>query len=114
MLRQRYRDPDLDLSDVAGAVGSSPRQLQRVFREVADADFRGVLLELRMRRARRLLERGATVRATAPRVGYRGPSGLVAAYRRHWGVPPSVHQPAHRPYTGNLDEPDEPPPLDYL
>ena len=60
-----------------------------------------------MRRARRLLERGASVRATAPRVGYAGASGLVAAFKRAYGVPPSAVHPRAPAYLGTLLPPEE-------
>lgn len=97
-LRRRYVDPSLDLGDVARAIGTSPRQLQRVFREMAGADFRGELLGLRMREAERLLRRGMPVRRVASRVGYAGPSGLVAAFKREIGVPPSAMHPGPLDY----------------
>jgi AraC-like DNA-binding protein len=97
-MRRRYCDPTLDLCDVALAVGASSRQLQRVFREVAATDFRGELLALRMREAERLLRRGMPVRRVASRVGYAGPSGLVAAFKRATGVPPSALHPAPLDY----------------
>lgn len=106
-MRKRLTDPALDLGDVAAVVGCSPRQLQRVFAEVGRSDFRTELLELRMRRARRLLERGASVRATAPRVGYAGASGLVAAFKRAYGVPPSAVHPRAPAYLGTLLPPEE-------
>ena len=48
VIRRQYRDPDLVLADVAEAVGVSPRQLQRVFREEGGEDFRTSLLRVRM------------------------------------------------------------------
>jgi AraC-like DNA-binding protein len=91
-LRQRFADPSLDLADLATAVGTSPRQLQRVFSD-AETDFRGELLAVRMRAATRLLRSGVPVRRVAGRVGYAGASGLVAAYKRYTGVPPSAAHP---------------------
>lgn len=97
-IRLTYRDPALDLSDVASAVGASPRQVQRVLAELGQTDFRTTLLMVRMREAERLLRSGHSVRATANRVGYAGPSGLVAAFKRHFGVPPSALRPGPLDY----------------
>jgi AraC-like DNA-binding protein len=96
VIHARYRDPDLALEDVAGELDVSRRQLQRVFREQAGTDFPAYLLGYRMRRAARLLSRERNplpVRAVAPLVGYRGPSGLRQAFKRYYGRNPSEVQP---------------------
>lgn len=105
VVRARYRDPDLSLLDVADAVGTSPRQLQRVCREEGGEDFRTMLLRVRMREAVRLLTREPNqVPAVhvAPRVGYRGASGLRQAFRRLHGCPPSAVQLAPPEYLGDV------------
>jgi two-component system response regulator YesN len=92
VIRERYPEFDLGLTDIAENVGTSPRQLQRVFREQADTDFRSALLRVRMEQAHRLLSRkktGLTVRATAQEVGYRHASGLRQAFVRFYGKNPS-------------------------
>lgn len=93
LLRRRYRELDLDLAQVAEALGTSPRQLQRVFRDEGDDDFRSYLLKLRMEQAARMLKRGLAVRRIAPTVGYRKPSGLRQAFIRYYGVNPSTMHP---------------------
>lgn len=115
VIRERYAEFDLSLADLAGAVGTSPRQLQRVFREVADTEFRAALLRIRMEAAHRLLSRektGLTISATARAVGYRGPSGLRQAFVRFYGYPPSAAQPEPPQYVGTLDEPEITPPVE--
>jgi two-component system response regulator YesN len=105
VIRRRYRDPDLSLAEVAEAVGSSPRQLQRVFRELGGEDFRSYLLRVRMEQATRLLTRDPNplpVRATARRVGYRQASGLRQAFLRYYGYNPSTIQPAPPEYLGEV------------
>jgi AraC-like DNA-binding protein len=98
-MRVHLADPDLDLVDVAAAVECSPRSLQRAF-AASGSTYRGALRGLRMQAARRRLERGESVRSVAARVGYRGPSGLVAAFKREYGVPPSGVQPSTPEYLG--------------
>jgi AraC-like DNA-binding protein len=103
VIRERYRDPDLALADVAAAVGVSTRQLQRVFREVGGENFRSCLLRVRMERAAALLGREnepLPVHVVARHVGYRQASGLRQAFRRHFGVNPSTIQPAPPEYVG--------------
>lgn len=96
VISERYSEFDLGLADVADDVGCSPRQLQRVFRELADTDFRTGLLRVRMERAHRLLSRektGLTIRAAARAVGYRESSGLRQSFLRFYGYNPSEVQP---------------------
>lgn len=95
-IRDRYSELDLALSDIAADLETSTRQLQRVSAEVAGRTFRDVLLEVRMKEARRLLTRKRSplpVRVVALRVGYRKPSGLRQAFVRYWGCNPSDVQP---------------------
>ncbi len=102
-IRRAYRDPDLALADVAEEVDTSPRHLQRVFREEGGEDFRGYLLRVRMEQAAALLTREKNplpVRAVAPRVGYRQASGLRQAFVRFYGHNPSAVQRPGSPYLG--------------
>jgi AraC-like DNA-binding protein len=104
IIKKRYAEFDLSLADVAEAVGTSPRQLQRAFRQEADTEFRATLLGVRVEAARRLLGRSATVTAAARAVGYRSASGLTAAFRRIGSEPPSAFQPKTPEYLGDADE----------
>jgi two-component system response regulator YesN len=109
-IRKRYAEFDFTLDDVAEEVGTSRRQLQRVFAELEGEDFRSYLLRVRMERARTLLSRKRnplSIRATAPRVGYRKPSGLRQAFKRQFGINPSEVQPEAPAYLGTLVEPPE-------
>jgi AraC family transcriptional regulator, regulatory protein of adaptative response / methylphosphotriester-DNA alkyltransferase methyltransferase len=86
---RRYAEP-LSVSDVAHAIGTSPRQLQRVFEEIGGQSFRTHLAAVRMQRARDLLlDHGGTVRQIAATVGYSQPAQFAKAFRRHHGVSPS-------------------------
>ena len=110
VVRARYRDPELSLAAVAAAIGSSPRQLQRVFREAGGEDFRTHLLGVRMREAHRLLvERDVPAYKVAPRVGYSGASasGLRLAFKRYYGVTPSAVQRPGPEYLGTTEFPDD-------
>ncbi len=108
-IAERYGELDLGLDDIAGSVGVSRRQLQRLFREIEGEPFRDYLLRVRMDRARELLSRETnplTIRATALRVGYREPSGLRQAFRRRFGINPSEVQRHGPQYLGTLIEPE--------
>src|SRR3954454_5211220 len=87
-MERRFAEP-LTVDDVAKAVGTSRRQLQRVFEEVGGTTFRSYLAEVRMRHAADRLDGGRTVAAIARSVGYRQPAQFAKAFRRHHGVSPS-------------------------
>src|SRR3954454_5853222 len=94
-MERRFAEP-LTVDEVARAVGTSRRQLQRVFEEVAGTTFRTYLAEVRMRHAADRLEGGRTVAAIARTVAaiarsvaYRQPAQFAKAFRRHHGVSPS-------------------------
>jgi AraC family transcriptional regulator of adaptative response / methylphosphotriester-DNA alkyltransferase methyltransferase len=88
-IERNYADP-LTVASVARAIGTSNRQLQRVFEEIGGKSFRTHLAAVRMERARELLlSEHATVRAIAGRVGYTQPAQFAKAFRRHHGVSPS-------------------------
>ena len=115
VIRERYGEFDLTLTDIAEDVGTSTRQLQRVFAELAGEDFRGYLLRVRMERAHRLLSRkktGLSVRATASLVGYRKASGLRQAFLRFYGYNPSEIQPEPPEFLGDVYEPEVAPPVE--
>src|SRR3954462_9136217 len=88
-IERRYAEP-LTVAEVARAIGTSTRQLQRVFDEAGGRSFRAYLAAVRMDRAREmLLDHGGTVRNIAGKVGYSQPAQFAKAFRRHHGVSPS-------------------------
>src|SRR5437763_3559010 len=88
-IERRYAEP-LTVAEVARSIGTSTRQLQRVFEESGERSFRAQLAAVRMERARDLLlDHGGTVRSIAAAVGYSQPAQFAKAFRRHHGVAPS-------------------------
>lgn len=88
LLSERFDDPDLTLDEVARAVASSRRQVQRLFEEEQDT-FRAYLTRLRMDRAGEMLTTGPLpVREIARRVGYRQSAQFAKAFRRHTSMSP--------------------------
>jgi AraC-like DNA-binding protein len=87
-LDERFGESDLTLDDVARAVSSSRRQVQRLFEEDGDT-FRAYLTRLRMQRAADMLaDTAMPVRDIARRVGYRQSAQFAKAFRRFGGVTP--------------------------
>lgn len=91
VIAERFPDRDLSLPEVAAAVGTSPRQLQRIFREFADTGFQDALTTVRMERALVLLdaEEQPPARAVAGLVGYNDRGNFATAFRRYWGEWPA-------------------------
>ena len=80
----------LRVDDVARRVATSPRQLQRIFAEVAGLGFRSYLRRLRMARAADLLATtDLPVKEIGRRVGYGDASQFSKAFKRSYGVCPS-------------------------
>jgi AraC family transcriptional regulator, regulatory protein of adaptative response / methylphosphotriester-DNA alkyltransferase methyltransferase len=89
ILANEWAQP-LRVDDVARRVATSPRQLQRVFADVAGLGFRSYLRRLRMAKAADLLATTALpVKEIARRVGYGDPSQFSKAFKRIYGVSPS-------------------------
>ena len=90
VIEARHDDPGLALADVAHAIATSVRQLQRVFAEHAGGAFRDEVIAIRMQHAAALLqETDLPVAEVGRRVGYSQASHFAKAFRRHHGIPPS-------------------------
>jgi AraC-like DNA-binding protein len=81
----------LTLGAVAGALASSPRQLQRAYEQFGELSFHEDLLARRMTAAATLLieQPAIAVAEVARLVGYRQPSHFARAFRCRYGVPPA-------------------------
>lgn len=81
----------LTLPAVAGALASSPRQLQRAYEQFGQHSFHEDLLERRMAAgAALLIEQPALAVADVARlVGYRHASHFARAFRRRYGMAPA-------------------------
>jgi transcriptional regulator GlxA family with amidase domain len=89
---------DLHVDGVARTIGTSRRQLQRVFDQVGGVSFRRLLTEVRMRNARRmLLDTNEPVNLIARRVGYSQPAQFAKTFRRYFGDVPSTYRTSPRP-----------------
>lgn len=76
---------------MAVVAGTSVRRLQEGFRRWVGSSPTAYLTEIRLRRAHADLTAtpAATVSDVAARWGFSSASRFAAAYRRHYGVPPS-------------------------
>jgi two-component system response regulator YesN len=90
VIARHYRRP-LTLTVVAGALSSSPRQLQRAYAQFGESTFQEDLLARRMAVAAELLieQRTIPVRDVARLVGYRQAPHFAQAFRRRYGLSPA-------------------------
>ena len=81
------------LDELAERVNASSRQLRRAFSEVGGTTFSSYLREVRMSRAADLLrETDAPIQEIAAAVGYGEPSQFTKAFRRSFGITPTVYR----------------------
>jgi AraC-like DNA-binding protein len=88
----RHYRMELTLAMVAGAIASSPRQVQRAYEQFGETTFREDLLARRMAAAADLLaeQRSIPVGDVARLVGYRQAQHFARAFRRRYGVSPAA------------------------
>jgi AraC-like DNA-binding protein len=91
IIARHYRR-ELTLAIVAGALSSSPRQLQRAYAQFGEMSFSEDLLARRMSTAAELLvkQRAIPVADVARLVGYRQAPAFALAFRRRYGCAPAM------------------------
>jgi AraC family transcriptional regulator, regulatory protein of adaptative response / methylphosphotriester-DNA alkyltransferase methyltransferase len=95
----------LTLAQVAAAVSSSPRQVQRAFAQCGDTSFQEELLARRLSVAAQLLaeQPGLTVRDVARLAGYRQAPAFARAFRRRYGRAPAAFRAAARAHRARAE-----------
>jgi AraC-like DNA-binding protein len=82
------------LFHLSSQVAMSPFLFTRVFRELIGIPPHKYLLQLRLARARALLESGMGVTDTCYAAGFNNLSHFIRAFRRHFGFVPSATKPS--------------------
>lgn len=80
------------LAGAAHVAGTSERTLARLFVNDTGLTFRDWRSRMRFMLALEGLEQGETSTALAARLGYSTPSAFIAAFRNHFGAPPSAYR----------------------
>jgi AraC-like DNA-binding protein len=91
LLAARLANPPR-LDDLALTAGMSPFTLLRAFREETGLPPHAYLNQLRVRRARQLLDQGLTPTVVAAETGFADQAHLTRHFKRVFGVPPGAYQ----------------------
>ena len=89
LIEADYARP-LTLSELAAAAGMSVYHFARVFREMTGLPPHRYLTAVRLRHAARRIDEGASITRTCYDVGFASLSHFVTAFRKRFGVAPSV------------------------
>lgn len=85
-----HYDPRLKIRDVAQAVNRSASCLAHLFKREKKASVRRTLMNIRLDRAYRLLQKGRyTVKEIAYHTGWSNPLYFSGCFRKKYGLPPS-------------------------
>jgi len=87
-----YYDSNITLGDISEAVNLSQYHFIRVFKQDTGKTPYEYLGDIRMERAKELLQREYPVSEAASRCGYINPAHFAAAFRKRFGVSPSVYK----------------------
>lgn len=86
---------DLSVESLAARAGQSPRTFQRRFAEQTGRTPAAFVEDLRLERAKALIACDAPLQAVAGEIGYSSASQLTTAFRRRFGVAPSIWKAMH-------------------
>lgn len=83
-----FRDPDLNITKVAGQFNLNPAYASRIFKSFEDVGILDYIHLLRIEEAKKLLSEGATVKDTAETVGFSNTRAMTRAFVKHLGLTP--------------------------
>ncbi len=89
LIMERHLSCPLSVVEIAAAVGSSPRQLERVFKQAAGVSPQEAYRQLRLKHARWLLRSPASLASIAAATGFADSGHFSKAFKTHYGVTPS-------------------------
>jgi AraC-like DNA-binding protein len=88
---QQHLDENLSAADLAEAVHTSLRTLQRALKETLDCSPSEILWAVKMHEAKQLLKLGGlNVSEAGYRVGFENPDHFSRRFKAYYGVPPST------------------------
>lgn len=99
LIDQRLSDPDLSNTAIAARLGISEVYLRKLFAAHLGTSPRQYLLDMRIRKARRLLEESAlNVSEVALESGFSGPYHFCRTFKERTALTPTQYAKAHRIY----------------
>lgn len=87
----------IKVADMAAEAGMSERNFYRKFTTKTGITPSKYLEQIRLERARQLLEAGLPLKTIAPAVGFRSETGLRTAFQNHYGISPSAYRRSTQP-----------------
>lgn len=86
-------DKKISLEDVAGLVFLSPKYFSRIFKEVTGVGFNDYKLEVKINRAKELLEKsGFNVDEIAYKIGYENPESFIRIFKKNTNHTPTEYR----------------------
>jgi len=87
-IRENFKDPDLNVSQIALKFRMTPAYMSAIFKRYAGKSILDVIRQLRLEHARKLLEEGMSVYDVTPEVGFRDSTVFGRAFKNHYGITP--------------------------
>lgn len=93
IVEEEYGDPDLSLQEIAGRLDISYNYLSTVFKQVSGDHFSTYLTQVKMRRARQMMQEGNyKMYEIAERVGYVNAKYFAEQFKKTVGMTPSEYK----------------------
>jgi len=90
-------DEEVNLSEISARFSYSLSSIKRVFKEVTGYSIIAYLINLRLQKAKKLLqETGMPVEEIAAKLGYSNIYYFSTAFKKRWGVSPSRYRSEHQ------------------
>lgn len=100
-IRRHIDDPSLSIQMIADEIGITENYLSGLYKKDTGSTLHHLITDLRMQRARYMLERGYRVQDTAIRCGYTSVAYFLNAFHKHTGMSPTE-------YLQSLEKGDKP------
>lgn len=90
-----HLDHPLKVDDMAAQAGMSERNFYRKFTEATGKTPSKYLENIRLEKAKELLEKNLPIKRVTGKVGFRSEAGFRSAFKNRFGVSPSLHRRMH-------------------
>ena len=87
-IRENFKDPDLNVSQIALKFRMSSAYMSAIFKRYAGKSILDVIRQFRLEHAKKLLEEGMSVYDVTPEVGFRDSTAFGRAFKNYYGITP--------------------------